>query len=567
MAAGQIPDVGDAPFWLVDPLDGTKEFISGNGEFTVNIGLIEHRVPVLGVVLAPARGLAWWGAAGHGAHRRENDTVSPIQARRRPATGAVAVASRSHRDAATDAWLQAEGIEDTVSAGSSLKFCLVAEGKADVYPRFGPTMEWDTAAGDAVLRAAGGRVSPPTATRSSTSSRASATRASSPSALERRRPGGGAADPGLAAPAASAAGRDGASAGGAAPARGSGPGPARPAPPAHQAGRPRARAPAGPGRRLRQERRGLWSLLRQGFAWVEVGTVTPLAQAGNPRPRLFRLAPTVRSSTGWASTTRVPRPWRTGWPAATAARHRRRQYRDEQGRGRPAGRLRAGPAHLAPLADYITVNVSSPNTPGLRALQKRAALERLLAGLDPVRGTVPLLLKIAPDIAAEDEADIAELCVAHRLAALIVGNTTLERPPGFRSPLAAEAGGLSGRPLFERSTRLLARLAVRLAGRVPLVGVGGIATGADAYAKLRAGATALQLYTAMVYQGPGIVARHPGRTRRLPGPRWLRPRGRRRRQGRGRTCGCRRVLNDPARWAFHRPTELAAATLTLGRKR
>lgn len=158
VAAGQIPDVGDAPFWLVDPLDGTKEFISKNGEFTVNIGLIEHRVPVLGVVLAPARGLAWWGAAGLGAQRREHDTVTPIHARHRPATGAVAVASRSHRDAATDAWLQAEGIEDTVSAGSSLKFCLVAEGKADVYPRFGPTMEWDTAAGDAVLRAAGGRV-------------------------------------------------------------------------------------------------------------------------------------------------------------------------------------------------------------------------------------------------------------------------------------------------------------------------------------------------------------------------------------------------------------------------
>lgn len=158
VAAGRIPDVGDAPFWLVDPLDGTKEFISGSGEFTVNIGLIEHRMPILGVVLAPARGLVWWGAVGLGAQRREDGTVRPIQVRPRPAEAAVAVASRSHRDAATDAWLQAEGITDTVSAGSSLKFCLVAEGKADVYPRFGPTMEWDTAAGDAVLRAAGGRV-------------------------------------------------------------------------------------------------------------------------------------------------------------------------------------------------------------------------------------------------------------------------------------------------------------------------------------------------------------------------------------------------------------------------
>lgn len=158
VAAGQVPEVGDGPFWLVDPLDGTKEFISKNGEFTVNIGLIESRQPILGVVLAPAKGLAWWGAIGQGACRREGGAVSAIEARPRPASGVVAVASRSHRDAETDAWLRAEGIEETVSAGSSLKFCLVAEGKADVYPRFGPTMEWDTAAGHAVLRAAGGRV-------------------------------------------------------------------------------------------------------------------------------------------------------------------------------------------------------------------------------------------------------------------------------------------------------------------------------------------------------------------------------------------------------------------------
>jgi 3'(2'), 5'-bisphosphate nucleotidase len=158
VARGEAPDVGDGLFWLVDPLDGTKEFLSGNGEFTVNVGLIDQRRPVLGVVLAPARGLAWWGASGQGASRREADLVRPIAVRRRPAVGAIAVASRSHRDAATDAWLAEERIVDTLSAGSSLKFCLVAEGKADVYPRFGPTMEWDTAAGDAVLRAAGGRV-------------------------------------------------------------------------------------------------------------------------------------------------------------------------------------------------------------------------------------------------------------------------------------------------------------------------------------------------------------------------------------------------------------------------
>src|SRR3954452_18228519 len=158
VARGEVPDVGDGLFWLVDPLDGTKEFISGNGEFTVNVGLIDQRRPVLGVVLAPARGLAWWGASGQGASRREGDLVRPIAVRQRPQVGSIAVASRSHRDAATDAWLAEEKIVDTLSAGSSLKFCLIAEGKADVSPRFGPTMEWDTAAGDAVLRAAGGRV-------------------------------------------------------------------------------------------------------------------------------------------------------------------------------------------------------------------------------------------------------------------------------------------------------------------------------------------------------------------------------------------------------------------------
>lgn len=158
VAAGRIPSIGESSFWLVDPLDGTREFISRNGEFTVNIGLIVDGMPIMGVVTAPARGIAWWGATGHGATRRENGQAHQIAARRRPASGVVAVASRSHRDEATNAWLDEQGITETVSAGSSLKFCLLAEGTADVYPRFGPTMEWDTAAGHAVLRAAGGRV-------------------------------------------------------------------------------------------------------------------------------------------------------------------------------------------------------------------------------------------------------------------------------------------------------------------------------------------------------------------------------------------------------------------------
>jgi 3'(2'), 5'-bisphosphate nucleotidase len=159
VARGGIPTVRAERFWLVDPLDGTREFISKNGEFTVNVALVEGDQPLLGVVTAPAKGWAWWGAAGQGAWRREGDEVTRIGVRPRPSQGVVAVASRSHRDAETDAWLAERGIADTVSAGSSLKFCLVAEGKADVYPRFGTTMEWDTAAGHAVLRAAGGRVS------------------------------------------------------------------------------------------------------------------------------------------------------------------------------------------------------------------------------------------------------------------------------------------------------------------------------------------------------------------------------------------------------------------------
>ena len=159
VAAGHVPEIGDGQFWLVDPLDGTKEFLSRNGEFTVNIALIEGREPILGVVLAPARDQAWWGARGRGATARDADGgTHAIEVRKAPAGGLVAIASRSHRDAETQAFLDQAGVGKCISAGSSLKFCLVAEGKADLYPRFGRTMEWDVAAGHAVLAAAGGRV-------------------------------------------------------------------------------------------------------------------------------------------------------------------------------------------------------------------------------------------------------------------------------------------------------------------------------------------------------------------------------------------------------------------------
>jgi 3'(2'), 5'-bisphosphate nucleotidase len=147
-------------FFLVDPLDGTKEFIKAddNGAFTVNIGLIENGLPVMGMVYAPARNAFYWGYQGGGACCRETTRITPITVRNLPDSGAVAVASASHLDAATTNWLADHRIHQTTSVGSSLKFALVASGQADVYPRFGPTMEWDTAAGDAILRAAGGMV-------------------------------------------------------------------------------------------------------------------------------------------------------------------------------------------------------------------------------------------------------------------------------------------------------------------------------------------------------------------------------------------------------------------------
>ena len=162
MAAGRIPVIGDGPFWLVDPLDGTKEFIKRNGEFTVNIALIENGRPTLGIVLAPASDTLWRGAAGLGADKSENGgAFAPIVTRPQPTDGLTCCASRSHAIYSDlDIWFGREGltVAERVQVGSSLKFCLIAEGKADIYPRFGPTNEWDTAAGQGVLEAAGGEV-------------------------------------------------------------------------------------------------------------------------------------------------------------------------------------------------------------------------------------------------------------------------------------------------------------------------------------------------------------------------------------------------------------------------
>lgn len=147
-------------FFLVDPIDGTREFLrtDGNGAFTVNIGLVIDRRPVFGIVFAPALDRFFAGIFGRGAWEMSGGKTNPITVRTVPAAGPLAVASRSHRDPQTNEWLQIHGITDTISTGSSVKFGLLAAGEADVYPRFGPTMEWDTAAGEAVLRSAGGRV-------------------------------------------------------------------------------------------------------------------------------------------------------------------------------------------------------------------------------------------------------------------------------------------------------------------------------------------------------------------------------------------------------------------------
>ena len=159
-AAGRIPDVEGKSFFLVDPLDGTKEFINKRDDFTVNIALIKDGVPVAGIVYAPAKGTAWTGGDGKIEKLLVDDAFNVTSRKqigcRTPSGELTAVASRSHNSPETEAFLKDKGITSTKSVGSSLKFCLVAEGEADVYPRFGRTMEWDTAAGDAVLRAAGG---------------------------------------------------------------------------------------------------------------------------------------------------------------------------------------------------------------------------------------------------------------------------------------------------------------------------------------------------------------------------------------------------------------------------
>jgi len=252
-------------------------------------------------------------------------------------------------------------------------------------------------------------------------------------------------------------------------------------------------------------------MLRAGFGFVECGTVTPKPQAGNPRPRLFRLSEdrAVINRMGFnnkgleAFAARLA----ARGPGVVGANIGANKDSDDR-----IGDYVTGLRRLWGLASYFTINISSPNTPGLRALQTRAALQDLLGRLAEVRdglpasGAVPMFLKVAPDLEAGEVETIVETSFTHGLAGIMVSNTTVSRPP-LKSRFREEAGGLSGAPLTGLSTRVLGEFAQATAGRIALVGVGGVGSGADAYAKIRAGASAIQLYSALVFEGPGLATR------------------------------------------------------------
>ena len=258
------------------------------------------------------------------------------------------------------------------------------------------------------------------------------------------------------------------------------------------------------------------AMLRMGFGFVEAGSVTPRPQPGNPKPRLFR-APeqgAVINRMGFNNEGLEP----------FARRLERRLFDGRKAPGIVGANLGKnkdtveaaddyvlGVTRVAALADYLVVNVSSPNTPGLRALQGRDPLRTLLGRVLDARTACklakapPILLKIAPDLTDEDKADIAAVALESGIDGLIVSNTTIARPAEIPEPLRSEAGGLSGKPLFAPSTAVLREMYGLTGGRLPLIGAGGIASGADAYAKIRAGASLVQLYSALVYAGPALV--------------------------------------------------------------
>lgn len=280
-------------------------------------------------------------------------------------------------------------------------------------------------------------------------------------------------------------------------------------------------------------------LLAMGFGFVEVGSVTPVPQEGNPKPRIFRLQKegAVINRCGFNSEGIVAVAKRLG------AQHGKRKLDETSSTSTSSNNEvknggKAGPGilgvnlgknktsedaaadyvqgvhTLSQYADYLVINVSSPNTPGLRMLQGRKQLKDLVKKVQAARdemqwgeeGPPPLLVKIAPDLSKEDLEDIAAVALALHLDGLIISNTTISRPdPVSANPLASEAGGLSGKPLFDLSTNILKEMYTLTRGRIPLIGCGGISSGEDAYKKIRAGATLVQLYTAFAYGGPALI--------------------------------------------------------------
>ncbi len=253
------------------------------------------------------------------------------------------------------------------------------------------------------------------------------------------------------------------------------------------------------------------AMLDLGFGFVEVGAVTPRPQFGNPRPRVFRL---------WKDEAVINRyGFNNDGLEVIARRLKRRRRKGVVGVNLGANKdsddriadYETGVKGLAGLVDFYTVNISSPNTPGLRALQGKDALadlmKRVLAARDDATAGTPVFLKIAPDLTDEDKADIAGVARELALDGLIISNTTIARPDTLKSARAKEAGGLSGKPLFAPSTELLREFYRAVGKQTPLIGVGGVASPRDAYEKILAGAALVQLYTAMVYEGPGLPAR------------------------------------------------------------
>lgn len=254
-------------------------------------------------------------------------------------------------------------------------------------------------------------------------------------------------------------------------------------------------------------------LLALGFGFVEVGTLTPLPQAGNPRPRLFRLAEdrAVINRMGFNNKGQDAALARLG-----AFRRRAGPVGVNIGANKDAADriadYAAGARAMAPVADYLTVNISSPNTPGLRALQAAGALADLLAGVTaalagrPERESPPVFLKVAPDLAPDEIDAIARVAIEAGVGALIVSNTTVQRPP-LASAHAGEQGGLSGAPLAPIACAALSAFRAATGGKLPLVAAGGIGSADEAYRRIRAGASLVQLYSALVYDGPGLARR------------------------------------------------------------